>query len=80
MALTKEFQYYIDHQKDLVKKYGGKFIVIKDGEVIGVYDSEIEAYTETQKTHKLGTFLIQQCLPGESNRSQTFHSRVALTK
>ena len=74
--LEKEFKYYLAHQNDLVKKYKGKFIVIKNQEVVGVYDSEIEAYEKTQKEHKLGTFLIQECLPGKESYSATFHSRV----
>lgn len=74
--LKQEFQYYIDNQNELVKKYRGKFIVIKDKQVIGVYDTEIEAYTESVKAHELGTFLIQECQPGEENYTQTFRSRV----
>lgn len=74
--LDKEFQYYIDHQVELVEKYLGKFLVIKDLSVIGVYNTEIEAYAETIKKHELGTFLIQECQPGDENYTQTFRSRV----
>jgi hypothetical protein len=77
--LEKEFQYYIKHQEELVHKYEGKFIVIKNEKVIGSYNTEIEAYTEAQKKHELGTFLIQACFPGQANYSQTFHSRVIFT-
>ena len=75
--LDKEFKYYLDNQKELVKKYNKKFLVIKDGEVIGDYDSEDEAYFNTIKDHELGTFLIQFCEPGESSYTQTYHSRVS---
>jgi len=74
--LDKEFQYYLDHQDELVKEYNGKFIVIKGESVIGSYDTEIQAYTETIKEHELGTFLIQFCSPGKGDYSQSFHSRV----
>ena len=73
--LKKEFQYYLEHQNELVKQYNGKFIVIKDNEVIGAYDSELEAVTETSKQHELGTFLVQKCEPGTSSYTQTYHSR-----
>jgi nitrogenase molybdenum-iron protein alpha/beta subunit len=76
-ALRKEFEYYLAHQNELVEKYNGKVIVIKNGAVIGVYDSDIEAITETAKEHELGTFLVQVCEPGPSSYRQTFHSRVA---
>lgn len=74
--LEKEFQFYLDHQADLVKKYNGKHIVIQGDQVIGAYDSEIDAYTETSKTHALGTFLIQYCTKGEQAYTQNFSSRV----
>lgn len=76
-TLKKEFEYYLKHQKDLVKKYKGKFIVIKDCKVIRAYDSEQEAVFETSKKHKIGTFLVQKCIPGKESYTQTFHSRVA---
>lgn len=74
--LDKELQYYIDNQSDLIAKYQGKFLVIKDKMVIGIYNTEIEAYSETVKKHELGTFLIQECQPGDENYTQTFRTRV----
>lgn len=76
--LEKEFQYYKEHQKEIVDKFEGKFVVIKGEQVIGVYDTEIEAYEETKKIEELGTFLIQQALPGTESYTQTFHSRVTV--
>ena len=78
MALEREFQYYKDHQDELVKHYNGKFIVIRNNEVFGTYNSEIEAYVEAQKHFELGTFLIQLCVPGSESYSQTYTSRVAV--
>jgi hypothetical protein len=74
--LKKELEYYIENQMDLVQQYLGKYIVIKDQKVIGVYDMEIDAYFDTQKEHELGSFLIQHCTPGKESYTQTFHSRV----
>lgn len=76
--LDKEFKYYITNQVELVGKYPNKFIVIKNDEVIGVYDSHSEAYNKTVETEELGTFLIQHCLPGIDSYSQTFHSQVII--
>jgi hypothetical protein len=75
--LEKEFQYYLKHQDELVAKYRGRVIVIKDSKVIGDYDNEAVAVQETQKSHALGTFLIQRCEPGSANYTRTFHSRVS---
>ena len=41
--LEKEFEYYVEHQDELVRKYNGKILVIKNKKVIGVFDNEIEA-------------------------------------
>lgn len=76
--LEKEFKYYLDNQNELVKKHDGKFIVIKNQTVIGAYNTEMDAYNETLKEHKLGTFLIQHCMPGEESHTATFHSRVVI--
>lgn len=75
-ALKDEFHYYLDHQEELVKKYNGKVLAIKGQEVIGVYNSELEAVTKTRKIHEMGTFLVQRCSPGDKDYTATFHSRV----
>lgn len=61
---TQELKFFIDHQDELVKKYPGKTIVLQDEEVLGVYDSPLEAYLESQKKHQLGTFMIQPASRG----------------
>ncbi len=76
-GLKKEFEYYLAHQDELVEKYNGRFVVIKDEAIIGVYDSELEAIDTMAKEHEVGTFLVQKCEPGSDSYTQTFHSRVA---
>lgn len=69
--LEKEFKYFQDHRAELSKEHPDKFVVIKDETVLGFYDSELQAYTETKKSHQPGTFLIQQCR--ENPDIQIFH-------
>jgi hypothetical protein len=76
-VLDREFKYFIDHQEELVKKYNGRFIVVVGDKVTGDFATEVDAYVETIKTQKPGTFLIQQCVPGQAAYKQTFHSRVS---
>lgn len=76
--LEKEFNYYLKNQDELVKRYNGKFIVIKNSQVIGAYDSELEAVEKTAEKYELGTFLVQKCEPGSESYTQTYHSRVAM--
>lgn len=77
--LKKEFDYYLANQAELVKQYNGKVIVIKDCKVIGTYDAQSTAVTETQKNHQIGTFLVQKVEPGTGAYRQAFHSRVAFS-
>ncbi len=75
-ALEKEFDFYVKNQDALADEYEGRFIVIKDCQVIGAYESEVEAVEKTSEEHPLGTFLVQKCERGEDSYTQTFHSRV----
>jgi len=74
--IDKEFYWYLDHQDELVKKYNGKYIVVKDKDVVGSYNSTLDAYIESKKKFEPGTFLIQLCTPGEKDYTATFHSRI----
>jgi len=76
--LEKEFKYYLDNQDEFVKKFNGRFIVIKGNTILGNYSSEIEALSETRKKHEMGTFLIQHVTPGQGSYTETYHSRVVL--
>lgn len=78
--LEREFEYYLEHQDELVKKFNGRVIVIKDGQVVGDYDNEFEAVKQASEKYEIGTFLVQKCEPGNSNYTQTFHTRMVLSK
>jgi hypothetical protein len=66
-----ELEFFIANQEQLVKEHFGKVLVIKGHEIIGVYEHPLDAYLETQKEHKLGTFMIQPCQPGPEAYSVT---------
>ena len=57
--LDQEFQYFKDHQDELVAQYNGKFIAIAGTDVLGAFDTELDAYWAMKKEHEVGTFLIQ---------------------
>ena len=77
--LDKEFKYYIDNQEEIVKSHFGRYIVIKDTEILGDFNSEVEAilFAKNNLQLPLGTFLVQHCMPGKENYTQLFHSRVS---
>ena len=73
--LKKEFEFFIKHQEKLANEYPGKFLIIKDQAVQGVYENELNAYSEGKKKFELGTFVIQRALLGKEVYTQTFHSQ-----
>ena len=55
----KENKFYEENRESLRDKYVGKAIIIVGDSVIGAYDNVGEAYTETLKTKKPGTFCLK---------------------
>ncbi len=51
--LEKEFKYYLDHQKDLIEKYKGRYVVIRNDEVIGDYLQNPKRMKNPKKNTKL---------------------------
>ena len=58
----KDYEWYKTNLKELYKEYPGKQLAISGEQVIGVYSTFEEALEETLKTHKAGTFIIQECI------------------
>jgi hypothetical protein len=73
--LKQDFAYYQKNSNDIISKYQGKWVVIKNCEILGAYESLVEAINETTKKHELGTFLVQLAKDGADKA--TFRSRVA---
>ena len=77
-TLQKEFNYYIKNREEFVKNHEGKFLVIKDEQVLGVYGTRSEAIQETMETHNLGTFMVHFVRSGDDDIKRTFRSRVLI--
>lgn len=69
----KELEFFIANQDDLVRKFGGKTLVLKDAMVAGAYSSPLEAYLHASKEFEPGTFMIQRCEPGPEAYTVTIH-------
>ena len=78
-TLSDQFTFYLKKQESLVEEYNGKIIVIKNCNVLGAYDTHLDAFTETIKTHARGTFIIQRVSKGNEAYTATFHSPVVST-
>ncbi len=76
MALEKEYNYFLKNNKNLLKLFLNRFIVIIGEEVVGNYGSQEEALKETSKEYKTGTFLIQKISTDKKDVVQRFFSMV----
>ena len=70
-------QYYLDHQKELMGKYQGRYIVITKDGVGGDFENERDAYFTAEQKYGLGTFIVQLCAAENESNSQHFMSLVS---
>jgi hypothetical protein len=59
-----ELQFFKDNQDRLVQQCDGKTLVLRGKQVVGTYDSKLEAYLDAKKRFGAGNFMIQECRPG----------------
>ncbi len=59
-----DFHWYVEHQNELVEKYNGKCLVIRNREVLGAYATEEAALAAALRSHPFGEFMVQPCSPG----------------
>jgi hypothetical protein len=75
----KEYLWFEDHEAELLRRYFGRYIVIKDEQVIGDYDSRKLARQQTLKHHKPGTFIIHLCAEEDPRRVPRLSGRQLVT-
>lgn len=75
--LLKEFEYYLENQLEMIEKFDGRVIVLKDNQVIGDYATVPEAVYTTRKEHLMGTFLVQRVSEGTKDYTVKLGSGVS---
>lgn len=61
-----DFDFFVDNYQELYKKYGHKFLAIKDKSVLGYYDAVQDAISDLSGNYELGSYIIQECNGDES--------------
>jgi hypothetical protein len=79
MPNYQEFLWYKLHEEDLLRRYKGRYLVIKGEQVIADYGSKIQAWQETIKTHQPGSFIIHYCAPVDVKRLPRLANRQFVT-
>jgi len=64
-ALDTELKYLNSHRDELLKRYGGKILVIKGEEVTGAFETIQEALKDSATKHGLGNVLIRRPTEGQ---------------
>jgi len=60
IELEEEIAYFNAHKADLLSKYEGRFVLIKDSSCYGCFTTEAEAYEEGLKHFGNEPFLIKK--------------------
>ena len=69
--MNKNFDFYVEHQAELVKKYNGRYIVIVEQKVVGDFATIEEAFDFASKKYKSGEFLLHLVGEGTENYTTT---------
>lgn len=62
----EDFQYFIENYDEFFKQFGHKFVVIRNKDILGIYDSEVDAINATSDIYPIGSFIVQECNGNES--------------
>jgi hypothetical protein len=67
--LDKQIRFYRKNKPQFEEMYNGKYIIIKNMQVLGVYETHSEAYYEAIKNNDIGSFIIEH--PVRKKRNET---------
>jgi hypothetical protein len=74
MLLQQQFQWYLDHQDELVKQYNGKYLVISGKAIVYSSENKEDACQKGLEMVGAGKFIVQLCTPGTEDYTRTFHT------
>lgn len=64
---NKALEFYKANQAELVEKYNGKILVLKNEEILDVCDSFAEAHSIALGKYGEGNFSLQEVTPGDES-------------
>ena len=60
--LDREFQTFQENKPNLVKNHVGKFVLIKDDEIIGIFENELDAIKQGNEHFNDSHFLVNEII------------------
>lgn len=67
LALKQQYDYYVQHETELLKEYTGKHLIISDSLQVFAFINPKEAYRFGVKNFGAGHFMLHKCVPGSLN-------------
>ena len=58
--LDREFQTFQENKPNLVKNHKGKFVLIKNDTIIGIFENELDAVNQGNEQFKDSHFLVNE--------------------
>ena len=59
-VLEREIAYYNEHRDELIEKHLGRFVLVKDESLIGVFNTIEQAISEGARRYGLSSFLVRE--------------------
>lgn len=63
---NNDFNWFLKHYDKIYQMYGHTFVTIKNEEILGHYNSLMQAIKESQTRYGAGEYIIQECNGNES--------------
>lgn len=61
-----DFEWFKENCYELFKRFGEKYVAIKNKTILGIYESYADGVISTMKSEPAGTFIVQKCGPDET--------------
>jgi hypothetical protein len=58
--LDSERQYFMDNRDELLQRYPGKFVVVKDQRLLGAFDTIQDALSAGAREYGMSSFLVRR--------------------
>lgn len=75
----REYLWYKAHEAELLERYPGRYLVIKNEQVLGDFESRKAARLVALKSHEAGTFIIHHCVEDKASLAPRLYGRQLVT-
>lgn len=76
--LDQNYRWFRANHKRLLRRYRNRYIAVARDNVVGDYETEDQAISETVRSGiQPGEFIVQRCVPVSEEERAVFHSGVS---